>query len=248
MSLDIEMKSFSGEENGSAAVNPFIEPNQLSQQEAAFALDLDYKPQQVSPQSTGQELNFKALRDEISSIKAEREKEKREYQQQLDMLKANSAPPTEAPKPKEMFDGMEDDYIPSVKEIKKEWSQREQLYQSRIEELTVAQQYPDYAEVLQKYVSPLTRDKPHLVQGALRAENKAMALYELGKMAQGFEQARSVPTQQVHPDAQRIVDNASKVGTLSQAGGTSVLSKADYIATMSDTDFMKFAAKNLAQV
>ena len=46
-----------------------------------------------------------------------------------------------------MFDGMKDDDIPNVAELRKEWNQREAAYK-RLEELQVQQMYPDYAEVL----------------------------------------------------------------------------------------------------
>jgi len=49
-------------------------------------------------------------------------------------------------------------------------------------------------------------------------------------------------------NAQRIVENARKPATLSQAGGQSVLSKADYYATMSDAEFMKMANQHLESV
>jgi hypothetical protein len=46
-------------------------------------------------------------------------------------------------------------------------------------------------------------------------------------------------------NAQRIVENAKKPGTLSQAGGQGALSKADYYASMSDQEFMRMASRNL---
>ena len=46
-------------------------------------------------------------------------------------------------------------------------------------------------------------------------------------------------------NAQRIVENARKPGTLSQGGGQAALSKADYFASMSDAEFMKMATRNL---
>jgi hypothetical protein len=57
-------------------------------------------------------------------------------------------------------------------------------------------------------------------------------------------QAQKVETTR-NENAQRIVDNSKKPGTLSQAGGQSTLSKADYFASMSDQEFMKMATRNL---
>ncbi len=190
--------------------------------------------------------HFRALREEVDRIKAERDLEKREYQLQIDMLRANMAqqmPTTPAPKEREMFEGMAADDVPSVAEIRNEWGQRESAYKARLEELQVQQSRPDYAEVIEKYALPLVQQKPHLLQGIQNAENKALMAYELGKMAQQIAQASAPP--QRSESAQKIVDNARKPGTLSQAGGQGALSKADYFATMSDAEFMRMASKNL---
>jgi hypothetical protein len=61
-------------------------------------------------------------------------------------------------------------------------------------------------------------------------------------------QAQQPTPQPKNENAQRMVDNARKPGTLSQAGGQSVLSKADYFATMSDAEFMRMASKNLESI
>lgn len=189
--------------------------------------------------------NFRALREEVDRIKTEREAEKREYQLQIDVLRANmgqqNSPKAEPEKP--MFDGMREEDVPSVAEIRKEWEQRESGYLARLEELQVQQTHPDYVEVIEKFTLPLMRQKPHLLQGLQHSSNKALTAYELGKMAQQIQNAQ---TPQVKSDlAQKIVDNARKPGTLSQAGGQGALSQAEHYATMSDAEFMRMANRNL---
>lgn len=264
MSFDIDMKSFAGEVSDPAAVDqPIVDTNSYQQevteeftvpelQEASKEPTLEEPVKnQVDEQLSKQELNFKALREEVDRIKAERETERREHQLQIDMLRANiGQKQQEAPaQTKKMFDGMADDDVPNVREIRHAWEQRESEYQSRIEELQIAQQYPDYAEVIEKYALPLVKQKPHLAEGIQGARNKALYAYELGKLAQQMQQTPPPPVAPQAPlksmEAQRIVENARKPGTLSQAGGQSVLSKADYYASMSDQEFIKFASRNL---
>lgn len=250
MSAEIDMRSFAGATEPDAAVQQVVDSNSY-QQEAIAALDLpiDEFSQTNSlpePKKSAQELNFEAFREEVRLLKVERDKEKEEHRQQLEMLRANASQAYKPEPPKEMFEGMSADDIPNVADIRREWSQKEALYQSRIEELTVAQQYPDYNEVVQKYTTPLVNEKPHLIEGALKSSNKAMALYELGKMAQARAQQQQTVVH--NENAQRIVENSKKPGTLSQAGGQTVLSKADYFATMSDSEFAKFASKNLGEI
>lgn len=289
MSLDVDMKSYTGEILDSAAEGPQISstpPIELPQfEEFQMPNPADYQSKTpvaqqrqeplvqapITPEETvsnsrhspleevsRQELNFKALREEVDRIKAERESERKQHQQDIDLLRANLAQQQyqqqPAPKPKRLLE-MEDGEIPNVAEINRAWEQRERDYQERLEELQVAQQYPDYAEVLNKYTAPLIQNKPHLAEGIQGSRNKAMFAYELGKLYQQQQQAALPPAPQVQappqpsPIAQRIVENAKKPGTLSGAsGGTGTLSKAEYFATMSDSEFMQMATKHLEQI
>lgn len=270
MSLDIDMKSFAGESVDPAAGGQQVVDTNSYQQEAqefpAIKELLD-KPEESAqsapepakappePEMNPQAEHFRQLRGEVDRIKAEREAEKREHQLQLDMLRANlNQNPRSAPEPtreRQFLDGMREEDIPNVGELRREWDQKERGYQERLEELQVAQQHPDYAEVLQNFVVPLIKQKPHLAEGIQGARNKALFAYELGKMAQQMQAPAPIAPPQERQaatkaeNAQRIVENARKPGTLSQAGGQGALSKADYYATMSDQEFLKFAGKNL---
>lgn len=269
MSDDFDMKDYSGEIDDSAAVSPQVVDTNSYQKEVNEEFSAPEMPQasepkpevpvpnQVEEHLSKQDLNFKALREEVDRIKAERESERRDHQLQLDMLRANAQrQPESAPAPK-MFDGMEETDVPNVREIRRAWDQRETEYQSRIEELQVAQAHPDYAEVIEKFALPLVKQKPHLAEGIQGARNKALFAYELGKMAQQMQQVQQsvqqapppvAPPPQKSADAQRMVDNARKPGTLSQAGGQGALSKADYYASMSDQEFLKMAGSYLDQI
>lgn len=258
MSDDLDMKNYSGDIDPAAVDQQIVDTNSYQQEvnegfaqpeltEASIPTPPLPDNKQVEEQLSKQELNFKALREEVDRIKAERETERRDHQLQIDMLRVNGQRQVEAPiQDHRMFEGMQESDIPNVKEIRQAWEQRESEYQQRIEELQVAQQYPDYAEVIEKFALPLVKEKPHLAEGIQGVRNKAMFAYELGKMAQSMQK---IPSQAEAPqrssDAQRIVENARKPGTLSQAGGQGALSKADYYASMSDREFMQMATRNL---
>lgn len=279
--MSIDTNNYTGEEKALAAgeqkpLNSYLAETQMEDfsmpaipEEKQAELSDPFEPAEaeaepIPEQEEPQDRNFRALAGEVEKLKAERENDRKEYQQHLDLMRANSvqrqAPIQEQPKPKPMFDGMGDNDIPNVAEIRQEWQSRESQYQARIQELQVAQFHSDYAEVCEKFAAPLLKENPVLLNSVLNADNKALALYEIGKLAQ---QARSAsaqastppPQQQQAPaapksatpaqNAQKIVQNARKPGSLSAVGGASTLSKADYFASMSDADFMKYATKNL---
>jgi hypothetical protein len=256
--MTIDMKNYAGEESTPAAGEqqvqnsdqqeaPEAPPVEQSQEQAVQAQEPSPPPQ--TPQELPQERNFKALASEVERLKADRESDRKDHQLQLEMMRANMAPKPE-PAPQKMFHGMEDSDIPNVKEIRGEWDRREAEYQQRIEELQVAQRYPDYAEVVEKFALPLVKEKPHLAEGIQGARNKALFAYELGKMAQQMKQ-QQVQAQPITPPsvtAQKMIDNSRKPVSLAAAGGQGVLSKADYYANMSDAEFMKLASKNLGEI
>lgn len=239
------------DQNYSGEFNPAAEEQQVYQNQQQEASEESYSSEEISvnPENQSfskQELNFKALREEVDRLKAERESEKREYQFQMEMIRANmnqAQVPRQEEATRKMFEGMSDDDIPTVSELRKEWEQRESNYQERIEEMQVQQNYPDYAEVLEKYTAPLIKQKPHLAAGIRGADNKALFAYELGKMAQQAIVQQSTPPQS--ENAKRILENSRKPGTLSSAGGRSALSQTDYYASMSDAEFIKFAGRHL---
>lgn len=240
----------------------FLEPSKDAPTQSAPKEELEVpkaeepQAQASEPQLSKQELNFKALREEVEQknaeierIRAEKDTERRVYEQNIELFRANiaSQAPKEPQRGNSLFEGMDKSEVPTVAEIEAAWSKREAGYRERLEELQVSQTHPDYAEVLEKHLTPLIKNKPHLASLIQRADNKALAAYELGKMYQQLNTPILPPApQQVTPPAQaaqRMVDNARKPGTLSSAGGQGALSKADYYATMSDKEFMELASK-----
>lgn len=215
---------------------------------------------EVQEEVSNKEMNFRALRDSMAQMKAEREAERAQYQRQLDELRMqmHQVPKQES---KHALDDQSDDDLLTVgkyRQTVREMQQRheEQLAQLRLEqeEVRARIQNPDYDEVMEKYSIPLLKENRDFARAFQASENKAAFAYQLGKMQMLSQQAsqpveKSVEQPQPSRNAQRMVDNARKPGTLSSArGGQPSLSKADYWATCSDAEFQAEMAKNLAEV
>ena len=262
--MAIDTQSNPGEIEAQAAVEQ-VEQNSFQQEQ----FDEEFRMPDLPPEASStvadttappevqkedpQERNFRALTESIEQLKAKQEVERKEHQLQLEMLRANLVQkPQESPRQKQIFEGMQDSEIPNVGEFRKAWTERENEYNARIEELQVQSQHPDYAEVLNKYGKHLAETDPAFVQGIEGAKNKALFAYNYAKREQRLQELEAQVKSNVAPkqanDAQKIVQNARKPGTLAQAGGQGILSKADYFATMSDSDFMKYASKHLEQI
>lgn len=237
---DIDLTNYTGVDS-SAAENAVDTTNTYQDTPVEYA-----SPVKSEEPTNPQAENFRAFREEVDRLKAEREAERRDFQMQMDILRANVAQKQEHVKEQKFLGNLADNDVPNVAELRMEYEQREANLLARMEELQVQQLHPDYVEVIEKYTIPLIKEKPHLAEGLTGASNKAMYAYELGQMAQKLQ--NTVNTSQKSESAQRMVDNSRKPGTLSQAGGQGALSKADYFATMSDQEFMRLASRNLEQV
>lgn len=243
--MTIDMQSYQGEILDQA---PSVDQNSYQQEAQDAPLGMAQVQEAVAPapmaEAPPQDQKFAGIREEVDRIKADREEERRTIQLQLDMLRANQAQPRQEQAQRKFLDGMGDSDIPNVGEIRKEWEARESAYQSKISELEFAQYHPDYAETLDKHLAPLVKNKPILAEVIRNSPNPAMAAYEIGQLAKGAISNTPPIQTQKSINAQRIVDNARKPGTLSQTGGQGALSKADYYANMSDTEFAKFASQH----
>ena len=102
--------------------------------------------------------------------------------------------------------------------------------------------HPDYYEVINANLALAVKDKPHLSEAIENSSNKALLAYEIAKTAQ------TISSPQASNKAKKIVENAKKPGSLSQVGGNSGISSADYYANMSDEEFDKIASKNLGDI
>lgn len=261
---DFDMKSYMGENSDSAAVNQSqynsftpvddypVQSDLLEQPAKAIE---EIQVHEAQPEKHPQAENFRALREEVDKMKSERESERREFESELRMLRANQTPRNQ-PEPRQerkFLEGLKEDDVPSVAELRREWDAREATYAAKLEEIQVAQQYSDYQEIIEKHTLPLVQQKPHLAEGIQGARNKALFAYELGKMYQQMQAQASPAVQQsitppISNNAERMIANSKKPGNIGSASGQGALSKADYIATMSDKEFLDYANRHLDQI
>ena len=193
--------------------------------------------------------NFRALREELAQIKEDRDRLRGDFED----LRRNQVQRQPEPPRKRAIDEINSDDLITGAQLKQAMAEREAEYALQLGELQVKAQYSDYDEVTAKYGVPLIEKEPDLAQGFLASNNKAAYLYKIGKLAMNADRPAPEPVmqapQQPNRDAQRIVENSKKVGTLSNAvGGSGNLSKLDYIASMSDADFHALMTKNLEQI
>jgi hypothetical protein len=202
------------------------------------------------------EMNFRALREELASIKADKERLANEFEG----FKRSQVQRQPEPPRKRAIDEISNDDLVTGAQFKQIMAEREAEHQLMLGELQAKAKYSDYDEVTAKYGIPLIEQEPDLAQGFLAAQNKASYLYKVGKQAQEASEYRKMmqeqQTQQVVREtpqpsvkAQKMIENSRKPGTLSNAvGGSSQMSQADYIASMSDAEFYAYVQKNLAEV
>lgn len=212
------------------------------------------------PVANDKDYNFKAMREEIAKIKAEKEALAENLESWKRELAINNVrrQPEDAPR-KSAFEEVPDGDLITGAQVKMLLAEKDAEYKRAQQDLIVfnqeqqfKQKYSDYDEVATKYGVPLLKQEPDLAKAFVAAENKPAFLYKLGKMQQLSEAPPPVPTsaprQEVNK-AQRILENSRKPGTLSSATqGQQAISKADYFASMPEADFNALVAKNLEQV
>jgi len=113
-------------------------------------------------------------------------------------------------------------------------------------ELKMAQMYPDYNEVVRKYLPEVLKEDPELKATVLNAPNPYKLAYHLAKRSDHFLQDQRLSTRS--PEAAKAAQNLQRPGNLSQIGQGVSGSAAGNYKSMSDKDFIALANKNLGYV
>lgn len=172
------------------------------------------------------------LQDELGVIKEN-------MQLMMSQLQQQQQPRQE---PKDEFSGLSDDDVLTVGEFKKALSQKERQYEMSLEELKMTQRHPDYEQVVTQYLPEVLKNNPGL-RRTLQQTNDYELAYVLAKNSDGYRSANKKT--KVNEDAQRIIENSQKSGSLSSVGHTSPISEAKRYRDMSDAEFRAMAQKNL---
>lgn len=218
----------SGEENMEAAVPPIVETTEaFNEQPEANAVQED------------QHVPLSALQSERAK-RQHMEDELRMIKDHLSLSQSNQSQVQS--KPKDDFDGMDDGDVMTVGEFKKLSSGMASQFKTSIEELKMAQKNPDYQDVITRYLPDVLKNNPSLKTTLQKSQDYELA-YFLAKNSDNYrkENKRSKKS----ADAQRIVENSQRAGTLSSMGATSPISQAKRYKDMSDAEFKQEVNKNL---
>lgn len=200
-------------------------------------------------QLSQKEMNFEALRGEVAKMKEEREYWKGQAE-------AYSRTPTPAaPQPEDPISKWDESDWGDSSNVKKAFESMRQEnqrlrseFQDQLAAVQTKSQHSDWNNMVTQHVPQLTSKNPIFAEMINRSSNPYEAAYLLAELNARTQQQQSQGQQPYNDNAQRAIANANKPLTINSVGGNGSLSSADYYASMSDDDFMKIAAKNLANI
>lgn len=179
-----------------------------------------------------QKLQNESLQQELRMIK-----------DHLSLLQANQSRVPE--KKVDEFEGMDDTDVMTVGQFKQVAQKYNTQLRMSVEELKISQKYPDYQEVVTKYLPEVIKQNPSLYQSLQHTQDFELAYY-LAKNSETYKNQNK--TTKRNADAEKMVKNATQSGTLSSIGGVSGLQASKKYKDMSDDEFRKEIAKNLGYV
>jgi len=206
--------------------------------------------QDVQPDD--QEINWKQANETMAEQKKKLEaleQQNQLLQQQQALIQANAMQQTTpVAQPVDPMAQLSDDDIltgadfkKAIESQRKEFKKAIQEQQNAIQQMATRSQYPDYEEVV-GYTLRQAQNDPNLANAIASSSNPQLLAYQLGKANPEYTQAKQAKKQSAQ--AQRIVENAQKPGSVNNAStGSSALSKADWFMSCSDNDFEQHIAK-----
>jgi len=210
----------SGDQNSGAAVQ--VETEQSESSTANRQVPLDALQAERSERQRLQD-EVRMMKDHMSLLQAQQQQQMR-------------------PQQKDELDSLSDDDVLTVGEAKKFMSKLDSQYKMNINELKMTQKYPDYQNIVTQYLPDVLKQNPSLRESLINSQDYELAYY-LAKNSDSYKKNHKQVKQ--NADAERIVQNAQRAGSLSSVGQTSPMSEAKRYKDMSDADFKKQAQKNL---
>lgn len=207
--------------------------------EAAAPLESGEMNAQAEQRQPERTVPLAALESERAH-RQQKEEEARILKEHLALLQSNRNNPE--PRVRDEFEGLQEDDLLTVKEVRKFAERVNSKVLSEINEIKVAQKYPDYSEVVTKYLPELLKSKPELIEPLKSTQNYELA-YHLAKNSDNYRKDNQKV--QISADAERIIKNSQQAGTLSSVGASTPVSGARRYRDMSDDDFKKEVARNM---
>jgi len=218
------------------------EPNDTGDQysEAAAQVEADNLVSDMADESVGQQVPLNALQAE----RAERQRlqdEMRMMKEHMSLIQAQQYQ-QQQPQQKDELDSLSDDDVLTVGEAKKFMSRMDGQYKSNIQELKMTQKYPDYQQIVTKYLPDVLKQNPSLTSTLQQSQDYELAYY-LARNSDSYKKDHKQVKK--NADAERIVQNANRAGSLSSVGHTSPINNAKQYKEMTDSDFREQVQKNL---
>lgn len=202
-------------------------------------------------QVSDKDYNFRALTDVVTTLKSEREYWKGQAEAYARTVQPQTQQQPET-SPSEALNSIDWDDSGAVKTAFEHVFEDNRRLRSEVRDSLAAvqakAQHQDWNNMVTQNVPELTTKNPIFAEMIRNASNPYEAAYLLAEL--NSRASNQVPQQQPgnHPNAQRVLENSRKPQTLASVGGLGKLNQADYYANMSDEDFMKVAAKNMANI
>ncbi len=183
----------------------------------------------------------------LSALESERERRQKK-EDDYDILQENfnllqrrmQQPPPPAPEP--LPDSQD---VVTFGDLNKVAGKFQHEIRSTLNEMQMARKYPDYDEVVRKYLPNVIRNNPNMKATLESSQDYDMA-YVLAKSSDEYRKDHH--QRKKSTDAERILSNSEQTGNLSSVGGTSPISMVKRYKDMSDDDFKKVAARNMGYV
>lgn len=223
------------------------EPQVSGEQNLEAAAPVETNIEQSSPEGAN---GTEKQEVPLSALQSERE-QRQNLQEELRMIKDHLAlmesnqRQQSAPPPKDEFEGIEDSDVLTYGEAKKLLNKVQKNYQGSVEELKMTQKFPDYQEVIQKYLPEVLKTNPALRRSLEQTQDYELA-YHLAKNSDSYKEQNKKTKKSL--DAQRIVENSAQAGSLSSLGSTSPISQAKRYKDMKDGEFRELVNRNLGIV
>ena len=199
-------------------------------------------------QMSQKEMNFEALRGEVSKMKEEREY----WKGQAEAYARTPTPATQQQDdPISKWDESDWGDSSNVKQafesVRRENQRLREEFRDQLAAVQTKSQHSDWNNLVTQHVPQLTSKNPIFAEMIKNSSNPYEAAYLLAELNAKTQQPQQGQFPQ-NSDAQRAIANSQKPQTINSIGGQGQLSSADYYASMSDEDFMKIAGKNLANI
>lgn len=179
----------------------------------------------------------------LTALEAERS-QRQQLQDELRMIKDHLSlmqkGQQQQPQPQESQ--LNDDDVMTFGDFKKAASKFQNEIKMTIGELQMVKRYPDYEEVVKKYLPDEIKKRPKIGEYLKQTQDYEYA-YEVAKASEAYRKDHK--QKQKNADAERIVDNSQKAGSLSSMGSTSPINMAKRYKDMNDDDFRREVAKNM---